>query len=281
MKLAKAITVGFGRAVRSIKPILIMWIFSVVGISVLILPIKSGIITDIGSSLGTDMIKESFSIDFWTGLDTSMPLMAGILKGLLYLILIFFFLNVFFNGGLFDALKSNVCGYSLKDFFRTSASNFFSYLSVTLLVMLMIIFAAGLIVGLPALIASGGSGGEVGLFKSLKITRVIFLLVLPIFLLVIDYSRAWLAANNKKLIFKSLGYGFKATFGCFMSSYLFMIIIMAVQFGFLFLASKVISFNPTGNGGLFVLFLLSQALFIIKLFLRAWRYGGVTTLFTI
>ena len=68
MKLAKAITVGFGRAVRSIKPILIMWIFSVVGISVLILPIKSGIITDIGSSLGTDMIKDSFSIDFWTGL---------------------------------------------------------------------------------------------------------------------------------------------------------------------------------------------------------------------
>ena len=144
-----------------------------------------------------------------------------------------------------------------------------------------LIFAAGLIIGIPVLIVRAGDGGEVALFKTLKIARIALFLIIPVFLLVIDYSRAWLAASNKKLIFKSLGYGFKATFSSFLSSYLFMLIILAIQVGFLFLVSKAMSFNPDTKGGLFILFLFSQALLIIKLFLRTWRYGGVTTLFTI
>jgi len=281
MKLGKAITAGFTRATRSFKPILIIWLFSVIGISILMLPLKSSVLSDIGNSMGADMIREAFSIDFWAGLDVTMPMLGGLIKGLFYLIFLYFLLNVFLNGGLFDSLRANVCGYPLKEFFRAAALNFFSFLAVTLLVLLMIIFAAGLIIGVPVLIVQAGSGGEVALFKVLYITRIVLVLAIPVFLLVLDYSRAWLAASNKKLIFKALGYGFKETFSSFLSSYLFMIMIVAVQTGFLFLVSKVMSFTPGTTGGLFVLFLISQAMFIIKLFLRAWRYGGVTTLFTI
>jgi hypothetical protein len=149
------------------------------------------------------------------------------------------------------------------------------------MVILMIKFSAGLIIGIPVLIVRSGEGGETALFSTIKIARIGYFLVIPVFLLVADYSRSWLAASNKKLIFKSLGYGFKATFSSFLSSYFFMILIIAIQVGFLFLVSRVMSFSPETNGGLFALFLFSQALIIIKLFLRTWRYGGVTTLFTI
>lgn len=281
MKLGKAITAGFGRATRSFKPILIIWFFSVIGISILALPLKSIVLSDMGNSMGTEMIKEVFSIDFWAGLDVTLPVFGGLIKGVLYLVFIYLFINVFLNGGLFDALKANICGYPVKGFFKASVSNFFSFLSVTLLVILMIIFASGLVVVIPALIVRAGNGGEPALMNTLKIARIVLLLVLPIFLLVVDYSRSWLAASNQKLIFKSLGYGFKATFSSFLSSYLFMIIVMTVQAGFIFLVSKAMDFRPETNGGLFVLFLLSQVLFVIKLFLRAWRYGGVTTMFTI
>lgn len=281
MKLGKAITAGFGRATRSIKPILIIWLFSVVGISILALPLKSAVISDIGNSMASEMIKEAFSIDFWTGLDVTAPMLGGLLKGLLYLIFIYFFLNVFLNGGLFDALRANVCGYPLKEFFKASALNFFSFLAASLLVLLMIVFAAGLIIGVPVIITRAGNGGEDAIFRIIRIARIVLILAIPILLLVLDYARAWLAASNKKLIFKALGYGFKETFSSFLSSYLFMIIIMSVQAGFLFLASKAMSFTPGTSGGLFVLFLISQALFIIRLFLRTWRYGGVTVLFTI
>ena len=281
MKLGKAITVGFGRAARSLKAILIIWIFSVIGISILSLPVKSAVMTDMGNSMAPEMIKDSFSIDFWTGLDVSMPLLGGFVKGMAYLIFIYFFLNAFLTGGLFDSLRSNVCRYPLKFFFKASAANFFSFLTVTLLVVLMIVFSAALIIGVPVLIARSGDRGDAALFGTIRIARIVYFLVIPVFLLVADYSRSWLAASNNKLIFKSLGYGFRATFSSFLSSYIFMILLVALQLVFLFLVTKLLNFTPESIGGLFIFFLFSQALIIIKLFLRAWRYGGVTTLFTI
>lgn len=281
MKLGKAITAGFGRAARSLKAILVIWLFSVIGISIIALPVKSGVMTNLGSSMASELIKDSFSIDFWTGLDVTMPLLGGFLKGLAYLIFIYFFLNVFLTGGLFDSLRANVCGYTLKSFFKSSAANFFSFLTVTLLVLLMIIFSAALIIGVPVLITRSGDGGDAAILGTVKIARIVYFLLVPVFLLVADYSRSWLAANNKKLIFKSLGYGFRATFSSFLSSYIFMLLLVAIQLGFLLLVTKLMSFTTGTVGGLFVLFIVSQALIIIKLFLRAWRYGGVTTLFTI
>jgi hypothetical protein len=126
-----------------------------------------------------------------------------------------------------------------------------------------------------------GDGGDAAFLGTIRITRMVYFLMIPVFLLVADYSRSWLAASNKKLIFKSLGYGFRATFSSFLSSYIFMILLVAIQVGFLFLVTILLGFTPESVGGLFILFLFTQALLIIKLFLRAWRYGGVTTLFTI
>jgi len=164
-----------------------------------------------------------------------------------------------------------------------SAKLFFSYLFATLLVLLMIIFAAFLIIGVPLLIHSASdSSSDATMWKLAMILRIIFLLILPIFLLVIDYARAWLAANGPGKVGKALGYGFKAIFSSFMASYLFMAIIVIVQIILVFFVTRVVSGSqPQTGGGLLLLFIITQVLLFMKLYLRAWRYGGVTELYSL
>ncbi|MEE4115557.1 MAG: hypothetical protein V2I37_05280 [Marinilabiliaceae bacterium] len=282
MKLIRAITNGSGRAVRSIKPVLIIWLVTLFAISLLAGPLKSALISATGSSNATSMIADGFSIDFWTGLiPVSTASLSGLLKGVLVLLVFYIFIGVFLNGGLFDSLKANVCGYPLKEFFRASAANFLSFLVVTIMVILMILLTVALVIGLPLLIVRGGDGGEAVMTKVMNIMRIVLLLVLPVLLLVADYARAWLSGSEEKKAFKALGYGFKATFNSFISSYIFMLLMVVIQGVFAYLASMIMNIYPSGGGGLFLFFLLTQALVIIRIFLRALRYGGVTTLHTI
>jgi hypothetical protein len=61
-----------------------------------------------------------------------------------------------------------------------------------------------------------------------------------------------------------------------------MLIMVIVQVLYVVLVVKVLSgYAPVSSGGLFLLFLLSQVLFFIKLYLRAVRYGGVAALYKI
>ncbi len=278
MKLVKAFSSGLVRTKHSIKPLIIIWIINLLAISLVAGPFRKLITTTVGNSNATQMIREGFYIDFWADLGpVVLPAISSLATGIFLLFAILFFINVFFAGGLFDSLWANSCRYRIGNFFKSSAKLFFAYLLATLLVMLMILFFGGLLIGVPIIIARASEGD--GLPVIAKITRIIFILSLPLFLLVIDYARVWLAANGPAKIFRAIGYGFKAIFTGFFSSYIFMVVMIAIQGGFVFLASKVLNFSPQTGGGLFLLFLLSQVLFFIRLMLRAWRYGGVTAMY--
>jgi len=61
-----------------------------------------------------------------------------------------------------------------------------------------------------------------------------------------------------------------------------MLIMVIVQALYVVLVVKILSgYTPDTGGGMFLLFLLSQVLFFIKLYLRALRYGGVAALYQI
>ena len=89
-----------------------------------------------------------------------------------------------------------------------------------------------------------------------------------------------MAANDHRRVFKALGYGFRATFSSFLASVIFMALVVTIQVLFLWGGIKLMgAINPQTGGGLFLLFLTGQAVFIVKLLLRAWRYGGITALY--
>jgi len=58
-----------------------------------------------------------------------------------------------------------------------------------------------------------------------------------------------------------------------------MLIIMVLIVLFGWMAAKIIGiWKPGTGGGVFLLFVVSQILFFIKVLLKAWRYGSVTSL---
>lgn len=284
MKFIRAFTSGAGRALRSVKALLIMWFLTFILLAVLAFPLRSFIIASLGNTTSVTLLNEGFNISYFTDLGPAFgPMMSGITGGMLIVILIFFLFYVFLNGGLFDSLLSNSYSYRPGDFFRSSARLFFSYLIITILIMLMILALVFLVVAVPLIIQGAGRGGsEETTWRMAGILRIVVIVLLPIFLLVADYSRVWLASNDHRKVFKALAYGFRATFRSFLSSYFFMLIMIIVQSLYALLVAKILSaYIPLTGGGLFVLFLLTQGLFFFKLYLRAVRYGGVVALYQV
>jgi hypothetical protein len=190
MKFIKAFTSGATRAFRSVKALLIIWLLTFSVLAVFSFPLKSFLNNAIGNTASTSLLNDGFDISYFLNLGQSFsPMMSAITGGILIVLLVFFFLYTFLNGGLFDSLLENKWNYKPSDFFRSSARFFLSYLVIMLLVILMILIVMFLVVGLPLIIqGAGSSGSEEATFKLVSILRIVVLLVLPIFLLVADYS---------------------------------------------------------------------------------------------
>jgi hypothetical protein len=137
-----------------------------------------------------------------------------------------------------------------------------------------------LVIGIPVgIVAQAYSGSETRPFMTVIITGSVFLVISIFFFLVADYARAWKVANEGTGCFRALGFGFSQTFRTFLSSYPLMIILLIVQLLYGWLVLKILpGMKPVTGGGVFLLFLLSQFLFFIKLLFKAWRYGSVTSL---
>jgi hypothetical protein len=137
-----------------------------------------------------------------------------------------------------------------------------------------------LVIFLPILLVSlADPSPEGAYYKTIMIVLPVFLLILAIMLLVADYARAWLVSNGQNSCFKAIGFGFAKTFRTFFSSYALMIILLAVQIFYGWLILTIIpGMKPATGGAVFFLFLLSQILFFIKILLKVWRYGAVTSL---
>jgi hypothetical protein len=112
-----------------------------------------------------------------------------------------------------------------------------------------------------------------------SVSGLISIVIVPVMLLVADYARAWQVSNERPACFKAIGFGFSETFSKFWSSYPLMLVILIVQILFIYIVFSVIpGWRPVSGAGIFLLFLLSQILFFIRITLKVWRYGSVTAL---
>jgi hypothetical protein len=279
MSILSLFVSGAGRAIKSWKWILVIWLCILSLVSLLVLPFKTEVISILGTSMITEKLTEGIDIDVITDLGSNISTIISSLSASVFMLVIFsFLLNVFLNGGLFVNLKSMDKRFTSGQFFGSSGENFWSFLVITLVFTSIIFFLGVIIIGLPLLIATGSEFEGVSV-NTARIAAVIFLLLLPILLLVADYSRAWQASSTESACFKAIGVGFRQTFKHFFLSYCVMVVILIIQFLFTWLAFSLISSMKSKTGGeIFLLFLISQFLFIIKVLLRTWRYGSVTAL---
>jgi hypothetical protein len=281
MKVIFSIKSAVIRSLKLWKGILVVWFSLFLLVSMLIIPMRAAINSGFGQSMITEKLKDGFNLEVFTELGTVMNSVTSFFSsGFLMVILIGLMLNAFFTGGVFDGLRESTHKFSTAGFFSTSAKKFWSFLVITVLTTIMILFLAFLIIGIPmtvlkdALVPEGGS-----MFRLGVIVSSIFFLFMAILLLVADYARAWQVMNEKNECFKAIGFGFSQTFRNFWSSIVLMILILVIQGVYGLIILKLLpGIKPVTGGGVFLLFLISQLLFIFKILLKVVRYGSVTAL---
>jgi hypothetical protein len=128
-------------------------------------------------------------------------------------------------------------------------------------------------------IASSEEVNDVIVINSAILLSSLFLFLVLILLISADYSRAWQVAHTDNACFKAINFGFRETFRTFFSSYPMMLIIILIQFFYMWLALKILhGFKPESGIGIIILFTASQLLFIVKLYLKISRYGSFTAM---
>lgn len=281
MKIISALKTGIFRSVRIWKGVLIVWFLSLLLVSFLAIPMKGALKTGFGKSMITEKLMDGINVEVLGDLGSNLNgLLSFFSSGLLLLILFGILMNSFLSGGLFDSLKPISERFSPSDFFKASSKNFWSFLAITIILNIMILLLIFLIISLPlTIVGQTEVPTEGAVFKTFITVMPIFLLLYTLLLVVADYARAWQAGKERNAIFKAIGFGFSQTFRTFLSSYPLMIILVFVQVLYGWLVFKILSgMEPVSGGGVFLLFLISQFLFFLKILLKVWRYGSVTVL---
>lgn len=260
---------------------MITWFLTLILVSLLAIPLKGALKSAYGKSMITEKLASGFNTEIFTDLGSALKVIVSFFStGLLVLILIGFVLNIFLAGGLFSSLRKNNTLFSSTEFFRSSAGNFWSFIIISLITRLIINFLSGLIIAVPLIIIS--LNDSISTKTSIIIASVsvlISIVVVPVMLLVADYARVWQVSNERSACFKAIGFGFSETFSKFWSSYPMMLMILTVQILFIYIVFSVVpGWRPVSGAGVFLLFLLSQILFFIRIILKVWRYGSVTAL---
>ncbi len=281
MKIFRSLFTGAGASLRSWKGVLITWLFSLILVSTLALPLRSALNSGFGKSLVTENLRDGFNPAVFMDLGHGLRAIASFFStGLILLLLIGFLVNVFFAGGLFSSVQKDTGNHSFQEFFRTSAEKFGSFLIISVLMKMIIIFISGIIIVVPLIILTTSSGLSTKTAIIIaSISGLLTISVIPTLLLVADYARAWQAANEKHAAFGAIGFGFGESFRSFRSSFPMMLLILIILILYvLFVLLMISGKNPVSGNEAFLLFLLSQLLVFIKIFLKTWRYGSVTAL---
>jgi len=281
MKILNSILSGAGASIKSWKGIIVTWLFTLILVSVFAIPFQSAIKSALGNSMITEKISHGLTAEIFTDLGSSVKvIMSFFSTGLFVLMFVGFLMNVFLTGGQFSFLRKDASNLSVSEFFRASGRNFWSFLVITIISRFIINFLTGITFLAPIIVLALSK--SVSLNTSIivvSIAAIASLIVISVMLLVNDYARAWQVSNDKLNCFKALGFGFSETFSRFWSSLPLMVMMLLIQLLFIGLAFVLVSgWMPQTGGSVILMFIGSQLLFIIKIFIKIWRFGSVTAL---
>ena len=277
MRFFKTLSKGAAVAVSSYKLILVIWITTLVLVLAVGLPLKSFMNGIFGNSMAITRLNDGF--DLGIAGDIGKPfgsLMAAASAGTLLAGTAGFFIMTFFAGGLFRRYTMAWGGIRVSDFLRASADNFIPFLKIALLMMLIIGGYTLLVIGVPAVLIAALSGTQMPAGNAIYLFYVLWALGMPVWLFVTDASRRWVAATGSPKVFRALGAGFRALRERFWLSYGTVLAVAAIN---TLIAAAIFWFasSATPDRGItvFLFFLATQTLVIIRLLMKAWRYAAV------
>jgi hypothetical protein len=283
MRFFNAVTKGAVKSAKSYNMVLVAWLITLFIIFPAAIILKTGFNSCFGKSMLADSLLAGFDISVLGDLGNRVaPLILQLTRSSLFIILAGTLLSVFFSGGFFARFTTGFGEFKVSDFFRASARFFFPFLGVTVIVLLMIALWGLIVIGAPVLFSNDAARGGRIMNIIMRIVEIIWLLGLPVLLLVADSARTWIAVTGTRKVFRAIGTGFQLTFKSFFKSYMSVFIVMIISILITSLAIVILKNSIPEKGMLiFLLFIETQVIAILKTWIRSWRYATVTELATI
>ncbi|MFN2313673.1 MAG: hypothetical protein ABR531_04410 [Bacteroidales bacterium] len=277
MALLRTLSRGAAAAASSYKLIMLMWVVTLVMILFVSVPLKSFLVNIFGNSMTVERFADGF--DLGLAGDLGKPfvnLMSAASLGGLLLLVGGFFLYTFFAGGLFASYATAWGGLKANAFIRESARNFLPFLKIAILMLLITGAWTFIVIGIPIIVTMVVSKGSPPGSNIFYLFYALWLLGLPVWLFVADASRRYVAATGSGKVFRALGAGFRTLAERFWLSYGIVLVILVLNIIFIFLSLWFTAWSVPSKGWMiFLFFLATQALFIIRLLMKAWRYASV------
>ena len=277
MTLVRVLKKGAAAAALSYKQLLVIWVVSLIMILFVSIPLRVMLNAVFGHSMAVMRLTDGFDAGLLG--DVGKPflyLLSAAGAGGLVLLLAGFLLYTFFAGGLFASYTTAWGGLKMTAFIRESARNFLPFLKVNLLTLLIIAGYTFVVLGLPAVARMALSKGSMSEGGSMTFLYFIWILGLPLWLFVADASRRWIAATGSGKAFRAMGAGFRALKERFWLSYGTVTLILIINAIFVFLSFWYLTCSVPEKGGMILIFfIITQIMFFIRLFMKAWRYASV------
>jgi hypothetical protein len=281
MKIFSSLETGFYRALKSRKGVLIAWLTMFFLVLAFIYPLRGSMSSTFGSSMITERLADGFDIEVFADLGPVLrSLLSFLTAGFILVYLIGFVINAFLTAGLFGSVRKRDEKFSAQEFFRAGSKNFWPFIIISLVLTVIINFITGILLVLPITITSMSEAmPERTRITVMIASGAVAFLLMPLYLLIADYSRAWKASHENESCFRAIGFGFSHTFSNFWSSYLMMVLLIVSQIILgIFIILFLPAWKPVTGGGVLLLLIISQLLLFARLLLKTWRYASVTSL---
>jgi len=277
MSLIKTLGKGAAVAASSIKLVLMIWFTTLILTLIVGLPLRSFLNSTFGHTMAVERLRDGLDLGLAGDLgDTFGSLVAAMSSGTIIIGLAGFVLLTFFAGGLFKKFTTARGGLRVSDFLKASAYHFFPFLKIALLLMVAVALFSLVIIIIPALIINPASATSDAGSWLMYIFPGIWLLAMPVWVFVADYARRWIASTGSGQTFRAVGAGFRALKENFWLSYGTVFTVMFIS-GLYFIFALWFALVATPDSGIlvFLFFIATQVLFILRILIRAWRYASV------
>ncbi len=273
MNIPKAYIGGFQKAAKSPRMLFILYFSNLVMALLLALPFMGFLKNSFGSSMLTKNLLEGFDFTAFSNLIYyHKDGLDAILGNIKWVLVAYFLLNIFLTGGIIRTLNKEK--FTTGNFFSGAAYNFFRFLGLSLIMMvvqLVFILLVYIPVGLIFESLGENLANEISYYYWGIGAFTFHLLIFLLISMIGDYAKFYLVLNDSFNIFKGFWKGVRYVFSRFLKTYflyLFLLFIPGVVMYVYWYYEKDMKM-ATGIG-ILIVFAMQQAFILLRVFLRVW-----------
>ncbi|MDX9929867.1 MAG: hypothetical protein RBS37_08485 [Bacteroidales bacterium] len=279
MDLILLYSAGFGKSLRTVRVIILMWTVSLAGHILVFIPLMRNLEMILDGSIIPELFYDGFYLEIFNDVMRAvMPAFTTFSIAFFLITIIIFLLNTFLTAGLFRLLAGDWRKpYGRRAFLLGADRGFGGFLFIAIVAGSILFLLFAILVPVPMAFTLFSMAGNREIMIVGMAGGTLFLIISPFVLLVADYARVLLTADKWLTPFRAMVEGFQCLRGRMLKGWLVMAVLLALSMAMGWSAFRLAASGRSQTGFLwFLLPVLSQALFFIGIWVKVIRYGTVT-----